>query len=458
MVEWGHQQTELTIFLSSPSDVKEERNSVSKVVEEVNDTLPQNLGIRLRVERWEKFRPSKETFDQFIERHLIQSDLFVMIFSRKFGSPPTRGGKYESGTEMEYDIACKLNELSDGKRPELFTYFSKIEDPLLIEDPGEELKKVLNFKEKVKQSLFYKEYPSSEVFHFYFKDHLISWVLEISERMKEYQSLVKKKTTLENFFALGSPPGEPTKTLIIYAPNEFAGDRTHLLPYMVTEDFIAIHKLTKSLNIAGHQDVRAITTDVYDPDRDRGYNKIFVCLPRNMRGRHCLKRISSTQKEVFQIEPIRQDEKMTWLINWFNQNGLVKIHSPQSRYLIEQRESDAWKSHPANCVARDYGVIARFFNPRVQDDPTLGSLKKLFVFGIRGLGTWGAAHYLDHSWKDLHKGVKNKNSIQILLEITYCDGRVRSVEDVSNNDQQYFDEQMEGDYIREEIKRWRDKV
>ena len=91
--------------------------------------------------------------------------------------------------------------------------------------------------------------------------------------------------------------------IIVYPSTEFEGELTHLLPYMVTEDFFAIHKITKCLNIAGYESIRAITEDVYDRDRDRAASKIYFCLPRNVKAQHCLEEVRTHERDdVFSIE------------------------------------------------------------------------------------------------------------------------------------------------------------
>ncbi len=452
--EWGRQERSLNIFISSPSDVESERNSVHGVVEDINRTLGARLGVFLRVKDWKKFRAYGECPEELIEKQLQDCDLFIMIFSRRFGSPPSSDSHFQSGTEFEYEIARRLRERSTHKRPEICAYFKQINDDTLLNDPGPELQKVLDFKKKLQHTVFYKEYTSSEVFPFQLKDHIIEWLFDIAEGTTD-----EKKEILKRFFDLGSTKENPVPNTIIVYPrsDQRIGDASHLLPYMILEDFQAIHKLTKCLNIAGYEHVHACSLDMYEKAREKHQNEIFLCLPRNKPAQDCLE---LHKERRFGIERRDENGRKNWVILWKSKHGEnIEVRSPQTMYLLNQRSrtSSTWTNSPGRCFAVDFGIIARF-NKISEVDPT-DKLKQFFVFGIRGLGTWGAAWFLDRRSEYLRdKVTEGTEIIQLLLKVTYCNNRITSVEDVSDCDQMYFANEMDPAVIDEKIEQNRRKT
>jgi len=453
-VKWGKSERGLQVFISSPSDVDRERQEAIKVIDDVNRTLGAKLGFFLRVVNWHKFRPAGENPAKFIEKQLKNCDLFLMIFDRRFGSRPTPDSEYESGTEMEYKIAQELRKQSENQRPEIFAYFKQITDERALEDPGPELSRVLKFKNKVKFTIFYKEYTSTELFPFELKDHLIEWLFEISENIQPRD--IRKEGILKSFFDLGTTEESPVPSSLIVYPrsDQKIADETHLLPYMVLEDFQAIHKITKCLNIAGYEHVHSCTLDLYDKAREKHQNEIFLCLPRNKPAQSCLEELHDAR---FRIEPTKFEDRRTWKIRWKSSSGqIIEVRSPQSAYLLEQRinTEESWRQNPGMCHSVDFAVLARFDDPTSAQISSASGLKKFFIFGIRGLGTWGAAWYLDRRYLELSSKIPNKGPIQLLLRVTYRDYRIRSVDDVSEEAQVFFDKENDPTTIQRRLQRY----
>ena len=81
---------------------------------------------------------------------------------------------------------------------------------------------------------------------------------------------------------------------------------------------------------------------------------------------------------------------------------------------------------------------------------TKEALRDFFIAGIRGLGTWGAAWYLDRRYRELRK-IKHNENVQLLLEIEYKNGRISNVIDVSSKDAEYFKERNKDISIKKDI-------
>lgn len=291
------------------------------------------------------------------------------------------------------------------------------------------------------------------------KDNIIEWMLEIFDNIVTDKIIERKRTILQKFFALGSVKDSNPSVRIIYPPipwEEKLADITHLLPYMVIEDFQAIHKLTKDLNIVGCDDIKAMTTEVYDEHTDRFSNKIFICLPRNPCAQTYLKKISEAR---FDIKSSTEKSKKRKYIIWKGgkNNEPICVYSPQSKYLSIQRRRTtnmSWKNDPGSCTAVDFAIVARFRDPSLSQFPDIGTLSCIFVFGIRGLGTWGAAWYIDRCYEDISKKIIKDESLQILLRVEYRNHRIRSIVDVSDEPQKYFNEENSDKFIKSKINRY----
>jgi hypothetical protein len=104
-------------------------------------------------------------------------------------------------------------------------------------------------------------------------------------------------------------------------------------------------------------------------------------------------------------------------------------------------------------VAVDFAVLARFPDANAAANHALGDLKAFFIMGIRGLGTWGAAWYLDWRSMDLANRLPPKEDVtyQALLKVEYWDYRVREVTDVSEENQAFFDREMAPETIQKTL-------
>ncbi|HEX5703854.1 MAG TPA: DUF4062 domain-containing protein [Pyrinomonadaceae bacterium] len=98
-------ETVLRVFVSSPSDVKEERTALQELIQELNNTWSKNLGVRLEWVGWETHTfPAAGSDPQAVINEQIadEYDIFVGLMWTRFGSPTARDG---SGTAEEFHRA-----------------------------------------------------------------------------------------------------------------------------------------------------------------------------------------------------------------------------------------------------------------------------------------------------------------------------------------------------------------
>ena len=471
--DWGRPVQALRIFISSPSNVGRERELARQVIDSVGYDVARMNDIALEVVYWERWQPGMGSVDRHIKCQLGDCDLLIMVMAGRFGSPPSRNSEFESGTEMEFEEALKLRQVSSSReRPEIFCYFKKIEEAR-ITDPGKELKRVLEFRERVYELALAQEYIDPETdFQRMLTGNLNRWILKIRNALGASRIPDPSVLPLRKFLGLSAPVGRRPNAVIVFpaaiSSMLFPGvtdsdliEATHLLPYMVLEDFQAIRKLSQCLQLAGCDEVQTVTTNLYRKTDFLHFNKLFICLPRNKPAQDCLQEIVNdlgsrrTGSRVrFGLKNAGEEfGRQALEIQWENSIGeMVRVRSPQSTYLRIQREKDLdWRKRPGSCYVVDYAVVARFDNPENRFYPMYGKLSKVFVFGLHGLGTWGAAWFLRRRIMALKEDLYYDQPAQALLRVEYEDQKIKHVTDVSDRGQGFFDEEQDEVAIAQKI-------
>ncbi len=125
----ARQETILSVFVASPSDVDEERNRLEEVIRELNTTWSRDLAVRLELVRWETHAyPSFGEDAQAVINEQIPDDfdLFVGLMWYRFGTPTGRAG---SGTVEEFQRA-KARHDANPDDLQLMIYFKDSPAPI----------------------------------------------------------------------------------------------------------------------------------------------------------------------------------------------------------------------------------------------------------------------------------------------------------------------------------------
>ena len=181
---------QVRIFISSPSDVSEERAAALKVIEELNQTLCESLGLNLFPLTWEHNTfPSVGDYSQdVINKQIGEYDIFVGIMAHRFGTPTPIAG---SGTEEEFNIAY------DNRENTQIMFFFKDKEVKASMLDIEQYQKVKEFKKKiVKQGVYFKEF--SEQFENFFKNSLTQYLTNKYIKKNREQIIDSKDTHKTN--------------------------------------------------------------------------------------------------------------------------------------------------------------------------------------------------------------------------------------------------------------------
>ena len=148
----------LTVFIASPSDLAEERKAAFNVVAEVNGTV-KRLGWSIDLLGWEDTLPGYGRPQGQINRDVEECDLFIGLLWRRWGTSPALDSTFSSGFEEEFHIARSRREKAPS--PEIWMFFKAVE-PAQMADAGEQLTKVMAFRDSLitSKTVLFKNFNS----------------------------------------------------------------------------------------------------------------------------------------------------------------------------------------------------------------------------------------------------------------------------------------------------------
>ena len=142
----------LKVFLASPGDVKPERAAAEELVNHMNKQL-RALGWQIMLYMWEDVTPGFGRPQEIINASVDECTVFLGLLWEKWGQPT---GKYSSGFEEEFERALARRKATN--EPEIWLVF-KAANADKVKDPGAELSKVLEFRNRQTslREVLYKE-------------------------------------------------------------------------------------------------------------------------------------------------------------------------------------------------------------------------------------------------------------------------------------------------------------
>ena len=141
--------TSYRLFLASPGGLEAERRAVREVVARFNADHAMPEGSHFEVVGWEETslgvgRPQ----GRINEESLRPCDLFLLLLHDRWGSPPGGRSRATSGSEEEFRYAERLLSDTDEAMRGLTLLFKTV-PPERLADPGEQLGRVVEFRNRV---------------------------------------------------------------------------------------------------------------------------------------------------------------------------------------------------------------------------------------------------------------------------------------------------------------------
>lgn len=150
------QLTSYKIFVASPGGLEDERQTFRDVISAYNEAEANHRGAHFVPVGWEITLRGVGRAQEKINEEVRQCDFFVLLLWDRWGTPTGSTKKYTSGTEEEYAVAWECHKESKKPMRELIVFFKAV-TPRQLSDPGEQLRRVLDFKktlESEKQIFF----------------------------------------------------------------------------------------------------------------------------------------------------------------------------------------------------------------------------------------------------------------------------------------------------------------
>jgi hypothetical protein len=158
------------IFLACPGDLVSERSRFPRLIETVNNLRAHSLGFHLEAVGWERVISSFGRPQDLINRELELSDLAVILFWNRIGSPSSNRSP-KTGTVEEFELARTLH--SQSGRPLVWIYFRR---PTSTE--GDQLDGVAALRRSIEEQkdIFFREYDALEDWEEMFRQHLVAYL------------------------------------------------------------------------------------------------------------------------------------------------------------------------------------------------------------------------------------------------------------------------------------------
>jgi hypothetical protein len=156
---------EIRIFLSTPSDIVEERQALSALVAEINDVvafLAPERNVRLKLVHYEtdSYPDVGRPQDVIDEQIPVNYDIYVGIMWKRAGTPTKTA---PSGTIHEFKRALAQRERTG--KPTIMFYFCQQEIPLpATQDELNQLSQVIKFREDFQTIALGVTYPTRAAF------------------------------------------------------------------------------------------------------------------------------------------------------------------------------------------------------------------------------------------------------------------------------------------------------
>jgi tetratricopeptide (TPR) repeat protein len=165
----------IKVFIASPGDLTVERRAFKDTVDLLNAGFGRGADVQFVPLGWEDALSQVGRRSQsVINRDVDACDIFVLVMWRRWGQEAPDAAPCSSYTEEEFYRALTRFE-NDGALT-IFVFFKHI-DPGQIADPGEQLKKVLEFRKKLEQSrnVLYRSFDDEEKFKDEIDRHLVAF-------------------------------------------------------------------------------------------------------------------------------------------------------------------------------------------------------------------------------------------------------------------------------------------
>ena len=198
------------VFLASPSGLEAERRAVHDEVVRFNEQLMHDAGAAFTALGWETVPGGGRRPQDAINEVLETCDFMILLLWNRWGTAPSVDSDFTSGTEEEFVLADQLRHNTDRPMNDILILFKGVPEAQLS-DPGEQLKKVLEFKNSLEDSKkwLYKTFDDIDGLRQEVGARLLAWAKLTGSRQVDLQA----NTPAAGHPAAAPIDGTPSKDL-----------------------------------------------------------------------------------------------------------------------------------------------------------------------------------------------------------------------------------------------------
>lgn len=183
----------IRVFLASPGDLDNERQLARILVDQHNDAYAEALGYYIELIGWEDTVSVFGRPQEIINKELESCELFIGMLWKKWGTPPDNENRFTSGFEEEYSISFKRRK--ENGSPEISLFLKDIESEFL-KDPGDDLKKVLAFRDNLVKSknVLYSTFTDDAEFSAKFRKCITNYISRLKSESDHSSTELNKNS------------------------------------------------------------------------------------------------------------------------------------------------------------------------------------------------------------------------------------------------------------------------
>lgn len=177
--------TQYRIFIGSPGGLEEERKLFRAALDRCTELHGEPRGVTFYPVGWEETVAGVGRPQELINKDLRQCDYAIFVLHDRWGSPTGNG--HSSGTEEEWKLAEELYR--ETKIRNIALFFKQVE-PAQMRDPGEQLRKVVEFRRQVEGGKkYFKSFATANEFRELMEIQLAKWLIDEESHLPLKESL-----------------------------------------------------------------------------------------------------------------------------------------------------------------------------------------------------------------------------------------------------------------------------
>ncbi len=170
------------VFVANPGGLEAERRAFREALREWNEMFSLDRGIAFYPIGWEDTLPGKGRPQSLINDDVRKCDFLLLLLWDRWGTPPGGDGSYTSGTEEEFNIANECIDDASMPMRQIVVLFKSVEVRQLS-DPGEQFKKVLDFKRRLEEEklFLFGTFDTTDEFAKLLQRQLWAWFSDLDQ-------------------------------------------------------------------------------------------------------------------------------------------------------------------------------------------------------------------------------------------------------------------------------------